>query len=294
VNQAGSAAPWLDEIQRTAGDISPATATEIQRAAEYAYQQYAEHWGQAWGQYAARQSAKEALAGAATETDPEVVATHRAYQEAREHADMLFAASAGPDGRADLDTPEGLAAWVADNEADEWYEEYREVWGEATVRHSAEVKPGVAQGRCGLYDSSSRRTPGGVARGIRPGIRRAFRRAARGCCGYRSWHRPAGRGLIPRPARCGAVGGAGFPEYSGGLPGRQLRSAARAQWRRLACRAGPSGEATVIPAWPPACTGRCQQRLQPGWRHSEARELREVPATDQAIRASAAAGRPGT
>ncbi len=139
MNPAGSAAPWLDEIQRTAGDISPATATEIRRAAEYAYQQYAEHWGQAWGQYAARQFAKEALAGAATETDPEVVATHRAYQEAREHADRLFAASAGPDGRADLDTPEGLAAWVADQEADEWYEEYREVWGKATVRHSAEV-----------------------------------------------------------------------------------------------------------------------------------------------------------
>jgi hypothetical protein len=139
VNPAGSAASWLDEIQRTAGDISPATATEIQRVAEYAYQQYAEHWGQAWGQYAARQSAKEVLAGVATETDPEVVAAHCAYRKAQEHADRLFAASAGPDGRADLDTPEGLAAWVADHEAGERYEEFREVWGEATRRYSAEV-----------------------------------------------------------------------------------------------------------------------------------------------------------
>ena len=139
MNPAGSAAPWLDEIQRTAGDISPATATEVQRAAEYAYQQYAKHWGPAWGQFAARQFAKEVLAGVATETDPEVEAAHRAAREAREHADRLFAASAGPDGRADLDTPEGLAAWVADHRAGMMHEKYQEVWGEATGRHSAEV-----------------------------------------------------------------------------------------------------------------------------------------------------------
>lgn len=139
VNQAGSAAPWLEEIRRLAGDISPATATEVQRAAEDAYRQHAGHRGQAWGQYAARQSAKEALAGAATESDPEVVAAYRAYREAREHADRLLAASAGPDGRADTSTPEGLDAWIAGQGADAWHEEYLDGWGEAAGRHSAEV-----------------------------------------------------------------------------------------------------------------------------------------------------------
>lgn len=66
VNQAGSATPWLEEIQRIAGDIGPATATQIQRAGDV-YRQYAGHRGQARGQYAARQLANEALAGAATE-----------------------------------------------------------------------------------------------------------------------------------------------------------------------------------------------------------------------------------
>jgi hypothetical protein len=132
-------APWLDEILRTAGDISPATASEIQHAAEYAHQAWAEGRGEAWGEYAARQAAKGVLAGVATESDPVVQAALRASREAHEHADRLFADAAGPDGTADLDTPKGLAFYLADHAADELYEEYSEVYGAASERYRAEV-----------------------------------------------------------------------------------------------------------------------------------------------------------
>jgi hypothetical protein len=131
--------PWLDEILRTAGDISPATASEIQHAAEYAHQARAEGRGEARGEYAARQAAKGVLAGVATESDPVVQAALRASKGAREHADRLFADAAGPDGTSDLDTPEGLAFYLADHAADELYEEYSAVYGTASERYRAEV-----------------------------------------------------------------------------------------------------------------------------------------------------------
>jgi len=132
-------APWLDEILRTAGDISPETASKIQHAADYAHRAGAEAWGEAWGQYAARQAAKGVLAGAATESDPAIQAALRASREARGHADRLFADAAGPDGTADLATPEGLAFYLEDHAADELYEEYSQAYGAASERYLAEV-----------------------------------------------------------------------------------------------------------------------------------------------------------
>jgi hypothetical protein len=132
-------APWLEEILRTAGDISPASASAIQHAAEHAHQDSAGEWGEAWGEYAARQAAKAVLAGVATESDPTVQAALRARRQAREYADRLFADAAGPDGRADLDTPQGLAFYLADQAADELHEEYSQAHGAASGRYHAEV-----------------------------------------------------------------------------------------------------------------------------------------------------------
>ncbi len=136
---ADHSAPWLEEILRAAGDISTDTASQIQHAAEYAHRAGAEAWGEAWGQYAARQAAKAVLAGAATESDPAVQAALRAYREAREYAARLLADAVGPDGRADLDTPEGLAIYLANHAASELYEEYSEAYGAASERYYAEV-----------------------------------------------------------------------------------------------------------------------------------------------------------
>jgi len=132
--------PWLGEILRAAGDISPAAATETRRAAEYGYHTHGNH-GAAWAEWAARNYAKGALAGIATENDPAVQAALRASREARDQADRLLAAAAGPDGRVEvgLGNPESLAAYEADHEAEAWHGEYHEVHGAAYLRHDLQV-----------------------------------------------------------------------------------------------------------------------------------------------------------
>ena len=73
-------APWLEEILRTAGDISVATASKVQQAAEDTYQQGAGRRGKAWAQHDARQTAKSVLIAAATDSDPAVQGAFRSYQ----------------------------------------------------------------------------------------------------------------------------------------------------------------------------------------------------------------------
>jgi hypothetical protein len=136
---AGHPVPWLEEILRTAGDISPGTASQVQHAAGYAHRAGTQAWGQAWGQYAARQAAKAALAGAAAESDPAVQTALQASTEAREHAARLLADAAGPDGRADPGTPEGLAIYLANHAASALHEEYSQAYGAAYRRYYAEV-----------------------------------------------------------------------------------------------------------------------------------------------------------
>jgi hypothetical protein len=129
-------APWLEDILRTAGDISPATASKIQQAAEDTYQQVAGRRGEAWAQYNARQTAKSVLIAAATDSDAGVQEAFRSYQGARTRADRLYAAA----GRADR----GSYAWVdadeADHEAKVLYEEYGKTWMAARSRHGVEVR----------------------------------------------------------------------------------------------------------------------------------------------------------
>jgi hypothetical protein len=128
-------APWLEEILRIAGGISLATASKVQQAAEDAYHQGRGRRGEAWAQYDARQTAKSVLIAAATDSDPAVQGAFRSYQEARTHADRLYAAA----GRSDR----GFYAWVgadeADHEAKALLDEYRETWMVARSRHGAEV-----------------------------------------------------------------------------------------------------------------------------------------------------------
>ncbi len=123
-----------------AGDISPAAAAEVERAAWHGYRQYDAHWGPSWGQLAARSHAKGMLARLATEADPAVEAARRAWREAQAHADGLFTAAAGPDGRADLGTPEGKAAHAADHEAGHLHGGYTRAWAWAFGQHSAEIQ----------------------------------------------------------------------------------------------------------------------------------------------------------
>ena len=120
-------------------DPEDQAAPEIGHAAEAGYRQYAEVWGEAWGQYAARQFAKAAAAGIATEADPDVKAAMHSAGEAREHADRLIVGATGPDGHVDVATPEGEAAWLADHQAEIAYEQYSAAWGDARERHDAEV-----------------------------------------------------------------------------------------------------------------------------------------------------------
>lgn len=119
----GQPAPWLEEILQTAGDISASTASKIQQAAEYWYEQQYGRWGEAWAQYAARQAAKGVLTVVATESDPRVHAAFR-RREARQHPGGLYAGAAGPAGRADLELDK----------------EYGETWMAARKRYDIEVR----------------------------------------------------------------------------------------------------------------------------------------------------------
>ena len=129
-------APWLEEILRTAGDISAATVSKIRQAAEDTYQQGDRPRGEAWAQYNAGQTAKSVITAAATNSDPAVQGAFQRYQEARTRADRLYAA-------ADRTAP-ASAAWmdadVADHEAKVLWEKYDETWTAAWLQHDAEVR----------------------------------------------------------------------------------------------------------------------------------------------------------
>ena len=105
-------------------------------------------------------------------------------------------------------------------------------------------------------------------------------RFSRPCLARPGCTRPgAGTGPICHAATGGR---AGIPRRSGRPAARQPRQATSG-YHPLTRHAGPSGEATVT-ALPPTGPGRNRHRPQPGCR-GRYRELREVPATDQAIRA---------
>jgi hypothetical protein len=131
-------APWLDQILQTAGDISVATASKIQQAAEDTYQQGAGRRGEAWAQYDARQTAKSVLIAAATDRDPAVQGAFRSYQEARTRADRLYAAAAAD--RTDSASAAWMDADVADHQAKVLWEKYDETWTAAWPQHDAEVR----------------------------------------------------------------------------------------------------------------------------------------------------------
>lgn len=261
--------PWLGETLRAAGDISPATATEIRRAAEYGYHTHGSH-GEAWAEWAARNFAKGVLAGIAIENDPAVQAALRASREAREHADVLFAAAVGPDGTADLDTPEGMAFYFADHEADQVHEEYDGAHGAAYERLSAEVSQAWREADIDFLRSHRADLKAADPEAF-DGILRQFPEASAVLRGGGSAVGQGGPYEGDAPGSVGLSPSAGFP--LGVQPGAS------------AGRAGTHAEIAV------RCDGRGQSReaamtgpddTRPGPRY---RELQDFPATDQAIRA---------
>ena len=146
-----STAPWLDEILRTAGDISPAAAGRVQRAAEYGYHLPDRGDGEAWAQWAARHQAKIELADLATENDPCVKEAHQVYREAREHAESLSEAATGPGGkRKDILTPEGLAFYLADHAAESAHEAFVKVYRTASQRYEDRIRQGWREADLGF------------------------------------------------------------------------------------------------------------------------------------------------
>lgn len=235
MSPAQEAVKWLAEIERTAGHVSPATAAELRRAAEYGFRTYVQYWGPAWGQFAARQHAKGVLAGTAASTDPQVEAALRIYRKASDRAGRLLEAGTGTGDTAGLDTTGGPAAGTTGHEAGQMYENYLAAWAEAAKRHSAEVNQAWREADVGFI--AAHRTelqaawPAGFAQ-----ISAQFPAGRQEMPGLPILAPPAATRPYPRDPACVQLAGLDFPGTSAGRPGGS--SGQRSRRAGITLRAG--------------------------------------------------------